>query len=228
MYILPAHFSTFLAARHRSPPSPKKADTDHHQIILLAPPLAYPVPLLSLVTHLALLTTRLPRPVSRWAEDPTFDDDWAAATPLYPAPHRPPITLLAAAVDATIVIDPAREELAVADAILAVAVAGGGGTDASAEEGPGEVLAVRTMDPPARAAAGASVPGVVDVAAGVEGEEGGARKEREGEGEGWWRPPRGGTKPGLVARVVGMCLGKDGVAADVLRGLEGFAGAGGG
>ena len=199
------------------------SDADRCKIILLAPPLAYPVPLLSLATHLALLTTRLPRPVSRWAEDPTFDDDWAAAAPLYPAPHRPPITLLAAVVGATVLMDPVREELAVADAIFAVAVAGGGDS-AGGADGPAELLAVRTVDPPARAAQGAAVPGVVDVAAGMEGPPADGETGGDREGEGWWRPPRGGTKPGLMVKVVEVCLGKGGVAADVLKSLEGFEG----
>ncbi|KAK7753852.1 Exosome complex component rrp42 [Diatrype stigma] len=53
-------------------------------IILISPPLSYPLPLLSLTTHLALLSTRLPRLKSEGDEDPMFDDDWAVSTFLYP------------------------------------------------------------------------------------------------------------------------------------------------
>ncbi|KAK8093786.1 hypothetical protein PG997_000471 [Apiospora hydei] len=118
-------------------------------IILISPPLSYPLPLLSLTTHLALLATRLPRLKSEADEDPMFDDDWAAATFLYPlqdtssgkasnksskqssaaaaaAPaSRPPITLLVMAVGDNIIFDPSKEELAVADSAVAVSVAEG-------------------------------------------------------------------------------------------------------
>ena len=117
------------------------------QILLISPPLSYPLPLLSLTTHLALLATRLPRLKSEGDEDPFFDDDWAAAPYLFPraaaaakSPHaaqaarpgpdhpatgtRPPITLLVMAVGNNILFDPSKEELAVADVALAVSVAG--------------------------------------------------------------------------------------------------------
>ncbi|KAI1494465.1 ribosomal protein S5 domain 2-type protein [Biscogniauxia mediterranea] len=112
-------------------------------IILISPPLSYPLPLLSLTTHLALLSTRLPRLKSEADEDPMFDDDWAASVYIYPpAPtttssslppslsaadpsllfSRPPITLLVMAVGDSIIFDPSKEELAVADSVLAVSV----------------------------------------------------------------------------------------------------------
>ncbi|KAI0124522.1 ribosomal protein S5 domain 2-type protein [Hypoxylon sp. NC0597] len=106
-------------------------------IILISPPLSYPLPLLSLTTHLALLATRLPRLKSEADEDPMFDDDWAASQFIYPrstgtttgitAPtsttsSRPPITLLVMAVGDNIIFDPSKEELAVADSALAVSV----------------------------------------------------------------------------------------------------------
>ncbi|GAB1313258.1 Exosome complex component rrp42 [Madurella fahalii] len=117
-------------------------------IILISPPLSYPLPLLSLTTHLALLSTRLPRLKSEGDEDPFFDDDWAAAPYLFPrqtnnnsssssntntnkpqkhvgnptSTHRPPITLLVMAVANNIIFDPSKEELAVADVALAVSV----------------------------------------------------------------------------------------------------------
>ncbi|KAI9842810.1 MAG: hypothetical protein M1837_006913 [Sclerophora amabilis] len=53
-------------------------------ILLLSPPHSYPLPLLSLTTHLALLATRLPRLISEADEDPLFDDDWEEAGFLYP------------------------------------------------------------------------------------------------------------------------------------------------
>ena len=58
--------------------------TNELQILLISPPLSYPLPLLSLTTHLALLATRLPKLTSEGDEDPMFDDDWDASTFLYP------------------------------------------------------------------------------------------------------------------------------------------------
>ncbi|KAK0635146.1 ribosomal protein S5 domain 2-type protein [Bombardia bombarda] len=111
-------------------------------VILISPPLSYPLPLLSLTTHLALLSTRLPRLKSEGDEDPFFDDDWAAAPFIYSrnssnsssssssttkdgktsTTSRPPISLLVMAVGNNIIFDPSKEELAVADVALAVSV----------------------------------------------------------------------------------------------------------
>ncbi|KAI0485441.1 hypothetical protein F4859DRAFT_381609 [Xylaria cf. heliscus] len=119
-------------------------------IILISPPLSYPLPLLSLTTHLALLATRLPRLKSEGDEDPMFDDDWAASRFIYSRSSgsittttttttntstsstsstttttntsRPPITLLVMAVGDNVIFDPSKEELAVADCALAVSV----------------------------------------------------------------------------------------------------------
>ncbi|KXJ97156.1 ribosomal protein S5 domain 2-type protein [Microdochium bolleyi] len=165
-------------------------------IILISPPLSYPLPLLSLTTHLALLSTRLPRLKSEADEDPMFDDDWAAAVFMYSSSssststtssQRPPITLLVMAVGDNIIFDPSKEELAVADAALAVSVVetvgpaaaggedvdmdidGGGKKDSSAASTAARhrnvsLLAVRTIDPPSRLT-GPGVPNAVNAAA---------------------------------------------------------------
>lgn len=104
--------------------------------MLLAPPVSHPSTLLSLAVHLALRATRLPRLLSAADEDPLFGDDWAAALPLYPAADAaaaeqpaanaadlPAVTLLAAAVAANVLFDPTRDEMAVADCVLAISVA---------------------------------------------------------------------------------------------------------
>ncbi|KAK1782842.1 ribosomal protein S5 domain 2-type protein [Copromyces sp. CBS 386.78] len=144
-------------------------------ILLISPPLSYPLPLLSLTTHLALLATRLPRLKSEGDEDPLFDDDWAAAPYLYTRPvqkgskktasaptARPPVTLLVMAVGNNIIFDPSKEELAVADVALAVSVGEHTGfassksteMDIDTEEIKGHhnlrLLSVRTIDPPSR------------------------------------------------------------------------------
>ncbi|KAI1136677.1 ribosomal protein S5 domain 2-type protein [Hypoxylon sp. FL0543] len=163
-------------------------------IILISPPLSYPLPLLSLTTHLALLATRLPRLKSEADEDPMFDDDWAASQFIYPRPSttttaaaststtssRPPITLLVMAVGDNIIFDPSKEELAVADSALAVSVgerlvpadspaeeAGAMEVDVDSEaETTRELrlLSVRTIDPPSRLTA-PGVPNAVNAAA---------------------------------------------------------------
>ncbi|KAI7005409.1 hypothetical protein KC366_g18578 [Hortaea werneckii] len=165
-------------------------------ILLLSQPLSYPLPLLSLTTHLALLSTRLPALVSERDEDPLFNDDWEASTFLYPKtspsspssnsssssssstaapPSPPPITLLVVSVsssraeggESTILFDPSREELAVADAVVAISLGVGpqsssssSSSSSSAEQHPPttttktkpelRLLALRTIDPPSR------------------------------------------------------------------------------
>lgn len=214
----------------------------HQQILLLSPPITYPLPLLSLTTHLALLSTLLPRPISAEEEDPLFDDDWDAAVPLYasssstpfptsnptstttftPDPNsivvaaKPPITLLVIAVSDNIFFDPSAAELAVADSVLAVSVTRGRGEGV-------RVVAVRTVETMARGVGGVEETGRV----GEGGEAGKAGKgvKHEGGGEeGVWRPPRGGMKRGLVSRVVKMVCEKGGVGEEVLDGLEGLDG----
>ncbi|KAI7203816.1 hypothetical protein KC365_g18149, partial [Hortaea werneckii] len=157
-------------------------------ILLLSQPLSYPLPLLSLTTHLALLSTRLPALVSERDEDPLFNDDWEASTFLYPKtsspsnstapPPPPPITLLVVSVSSstaageagqqqqhsTILFDPSREELAVADAVVAISLGvlppstpPQASAPASSEEPKLSLLALRTIDPPSRLTA-AGVP----------------------------------------------------------------------
>ena len=183
------------------------------QILLLSPPHSYPLPLLSLTTHLALLSTRLPSPISADEEDPLFNDDWAASLPLYPSssttntsPARPPITLLVIAVADNIFFDASREELAVADAVLAVTV-GASSVGASSLN----LLAVRTIDPPSRLSASAAEVG-----------QAGAGVEVEGGKEGVWRPRKGGMKRGVLGRMVQMCVEGGGVGEEVLGGLGEF------
>ncbi|KAK0705285.1 ribosomal protein S5 domain 2-type protein [Lasiosphaeris hirsuta] len=200
-------------------------------IILISPPLSYPLPLLSLTTHLALLSTRLPRLKSEGDEDPFFDDDWAAAPYLYPqgtATTRPPITLLVMAVGRNIIFDPTKEELAVADVVLAVSV-GEAATDASSTKGKGKapgrslrLLSVRTVDPPSRV----TPPGVPNATNSAYGIAASAQKQPEARTveaqavEGVWRAPRGGAKPAVMAALVQKVLERGGVADEVLDALD--------
>ncbi|MCJ1444602.1 MAG: hypothetical protein MMC23_005104 [Stictis urceolatum] len=199
-------------------------------ILLLSAPLSYPVPLLSLTTHLALLSTHFPRLISEGDEDPLFDDDWDAAPALYPsdAQLRPPITLLVVAVGENIVFDPSKEEIAVADTILAISVgvateeAEGKrkGKELGEKRGDGgklSLLGIRVVDPPARSAGA----GVEDQANSATGGGKSAEKGADGEGkEEVWRPPRGGFKRRVLMKAIGMSLGEKGVGEEVLAGLE--------
>lgn len=201
------------------------------QILLISPPLSYPLPLLSLTTHLALLATRLPRLKSEGEEDPFFDDDWAAAPYLYPrdkqsgkALARPPVTLLVIAVGRNIIFDPAKEELAVADVALAVSVGEAAETD---DKGKGKgrklrLLSVRTIDPPSRL----TPPGVPNASNTAYGASATAKQPEartaEAEAvEGVWRAPRGGAKPLVMAALVQKTLERGGVADEVLDALDG-------
>ena len=205
------------------------------QILLLSPPLSYPLPLLSLTTHLGLLATRLPRLKSEGDEDPLFDDDWAAAPYLYPrkdgrATSRPPITLLVMAVGDNIIFDPAKEELAVADAALAVSVGeaplaehhDGDDKDDAASKRKLRLLSIRTIDPPSRL----THPGVPNAANAAYGAaatqtQPEARTAETEAVDGVWKPPRGGVSRGVLAALVQRALEKGGVTDEILDGLDG-------
>lgn len=144
------------------------------------------------------------------------------------------------AVGPNIIFDPTKEELAVADSILAISV----GEDLSPSAPQSNtsvqerskrkdrnirVLAIRTIDPPARVTP-PGVPDSLNTAAGgvaLKSEEEAMRRREasggmgDGKGkEGVWVPPRGGMKRGLVRRMIEMVVGEGGVAAEVLDGLE--------
>lgn len=201
------------------------------QILLLSPPLSYPLPLLSLTTHLALLSARLPKLKSELDEDPLFDDDWAASTYLYPVSaagnkrlDRPPITLLVITVGPNVIFDPSKEELAVAEAVLAIsagempAVPGSG--DAKRTRGLG-LLAIRTIDPPSRLTP-PGVPNSMNTATGgsapVSSQDAVVLRESIGE-KGVWCPPRGGIRRDMIGRIVKMVAEPGGVAQEVMEAL---------
>ncbi|GMG04129.1 unnamed protein product [Aspergillus oryzae] len=192
--------------------------------------LSYPLPLLSLTTHLALLSTKLPKLKSKGEEDPFFDDDWDAAEYLYPRSTstasatpsqqvRPPVTLLVVSVGENIIFDPDREEIAVADTVLAVSITRDSDSDNL------KLVSIRTIDPPSRL----TQPGVPNsenvttLGSTAAAEEAAILNPSTGEEEvpGVWRPRRGGVKRSTVARIVKLVLEKGGVGEEVLEGLEG-------
>lgn len=205
------------------------------QILLISPPLSYPLPLLSLTTHLAFLATRLPRLKSEGDEDPLFDDDWDSSTYLYPQKggvslSRPPVTLLVMAVGNNIIFDPAKEELAVADVALAISVADATVSpkdDAMDMDGSTErnlrLLSIRTIDPPSRLTP-PGVPRANDATStGANGQAKQQADMRTAETEpveGVWKAPRGGAKVAVIGAMIQKALEKGGVADEVLDGLK--------
>lgn len=191
--------------------------------------MSYPLPLLSLTTHLALLSTKLPKLKSQGEEDPFFDDDWAVAEYLYPRTStpktgttshvRPPVTLLVVSVGENVIFDPTREEIAVADAVLAISVT------RDTEAGNLKLLSIRTIDPPSRLTTPA-VPNSENVnmlGATASTEDIAVLNPATGEEEvpGVWRPRRGGIKRSVIAYMIKTVLKKGGVGEEVLEGLEG-------
>ncbi|KIW06550.1 uncharacterized protein PV09_02980 [Verruconis gallopava] len=199
-------------------------------ILLLSAPLTYPLPLLSITTHLALLSARLPKLISEGDEDPLFDDDWDASTYLYPLNakgermFRPAITLLVMSVGPNFIFDPSKEELAVADGVLAVSA---GMTEAASLQSGTKLrlLSLRTIDPPSRL----SPPGLPNalnhIAMGTAPlpplEAFAAREATQDMGV--WNPPRGGIKRQVVAQIVKAVLEPGGVAEEVMEGLVNVA-----
>lgn len=204
----------------------------HIDILLLSPFTAsgtsYPLPLLSIATHLALRSTRLPKLKSQGEEDPLVDDDWESSEYLFPKStnkgkarveedisireplNMPPITLLVMTAGQNIIFDPSHQELAVADAVLAVAV----GLATTSNNAP-TILAVRMIETPARD----TMKGVPASGEAVEGEV----------IPGVWKPRLGGLKREMLKRVVRAVVGGGGldgdslgVAQEVFDGLEGF------
>jgi exosome complex component RRP42 len=167
---------------------------------------------------------------SELEEDPLFDDDWEAAVFLYPRGKkskghaRPPVTLLVMAVQDNIIFDPSKEELAVAEVVLAVSVGerptGTSSTDAEAMEiDPKPVrdlrlLSVRTIDPPSRLTP-PGVPNFLNTATG-----GSMQQSENVETEGVWQPPRGGAKRKIIAAMIQRVLEKGGIGEEVLDGLD--------
>lgn len=195
------------------------------QVLLLSPPLSYPLALLSMTTHLALLTTRLPALKSEKDEDPLFDDDWDAAVPLYPKTSgksatatpsdKPPVIILAMAVASNIIFDPCKEELAVADAVLAIACS-------TATSSGARIVSIRTIDPPSHLTP-PGVPNSMNSATGGVAPASSADALTQREllaNSGVWTPPRGGMKRSLISQVVKMVVENGGVAEEVIGALQ--------
>jgi exosome complex component RRP42 len=122
------------------------------------------------------------------------------------------VTLLVISVGDNIIFDPNREEIAVADSVLAISIT------RSHEAETLKLLSIRTIDPPSRL----TQPGIpnsenLSMLGVTQSDEGASQEEVSGV----WRPRRGGIKRSVVARMVKTVLAKGGVGEEVLEGLEG-------
>jgi exosome complex component RRP42 len=134
------------------------------------------------------------------------------------------------AVKDNIIFDPSKEELAVAEVVLAVSIGelsqgvGDGSMDVDSEKGARDLrlLAIRTIDPPSRLTH-PGVPNTLNTATGGSAagttEQASSQRETMVE-EGVWQPPRGGAKRKLIAAMIQKVLERGGVAEEVLDGLD--------
>lgn len=115
------------------------------------------------------------------------------------------------------IFDPTREEIAVADSVLAVSIARD--TDSSAG-GELKLLSIRTIDAPSRLtqhgipdSENAATLGVTVVDVATSG--------TDEEVPGVWKPRRGGIARSVISKVIKTVLQKGGVGDEVMEGLEG-------
>jgi exosome complex component RRP42 len=135
------------------------------------------------------------------------------------------------AVKENIIFDPSKEELTVAEVVLAVSVGerarareGGGAMDVNSGKAGRDLrlLAVRTIDPPSRLTL-PGVPNTLNTATGgaSSGTTEQASSQREiMEEEGVWQPPRGGAKRKIIAAMIQKVLDPAGVTKEVMDGLD--------
>ena len=141
--------------------------------------------------------------------------------PLYPASvQRPPITLLVMSVASNIIYDPSRDELAVADSVLAISVGQAGARVQGAKEKAGlSILAIRTIDPPSRLTNSGNSAAKTEAAA-LASKDGAVKDE----GVDVWKTPRGGVKRAVLSLIVKEVVRSGGVGEEVLEALEGVEG----
>ncbi|UKZ46808.1 hypothetical protein TrVGV298_001018 [Trichoderma virens] len=141
---------------------------------------------------------------------------------------RPSITLLVVAVGDSILFDPSKEELAVADSALAVSLCevrtrrqqGSMEVDSGREL---RLVSMRTIDPPSRLTP-PGVPSTANLAASGAFDIPQQKQQQKAEEypqEGVWKAPLGGTKFAVLDSIMQAVLEKGGVADEVLDGLEG-------
>lgn len=116
------------------------------------------------------------------------------------------------------IFDPSKEELAVAEAVMAISV----GEVKSSKSPSLRVLAIRSIDPPSRLTP-PGVPNALNSATGgvapTSAAEAIALRESM-QTPGVWTPPRGGIKRGLISRAIKEATRAGGVAEEVMEALE--------
>jgi len=121
-------------------------------------------------------------------------------------------------VGSNFIFDPSKEELAVAESVLALSA---GISDATKPDKGLRLLSIRTIDPPSRLTPPGIPNSLNNVATGVAPlppDE--AFAAREGtEERGVWNPPRGGMKRGVLGQIIKAVLAPGGVAEEVMDGL---------
>lgn len=161
----------------------------------------------------------MPALISEKDEDPLFNDDWEASTYLFPrdgkgnATTKPPVTLLVMTVGSNIIFDPSKEELAVADAVVAISAA-------QDKSGNLSMVALRTVDPPSRLTAAGVPNNANSTAGGFSAAEALELREKDA-GMTVWRPPRGGMGRAQVSRIIKAVIGQGGMGQEVMEGLQG-------
>ena len=116
----------------------------------------------------------------------------------------------------TILFDPTKEELAVADAVLAISVT-------ESHDNTLKVVALRTIDPPSRLTS-SGIPNTLNTTSSSQQQQSLspadvlALREKD-QAQSVWRPPRGGVSRALVARMIKGVVERGGVGEEVMEGL---------
>jgi exosome complex component RRP42 len=167
----------------------------------------------------------LPKLISEGDQDPLFDDDWEASTYLYPSSSakdrsgRPTISILVIAVGNNILFDPSKEEIAVAESVMAISI--GFPKTSKDKNDMGRILSMRSIDPPSRLTS-PGIPNSVNTTTTAQQfsvQDIIAARESSSD-QGVWNPPRGGLPRVLVKRIMASILGPDGIIRDIIAGLD--------
>ena len=126
--------------------------------------------------------------------------------------------MLVMSVGENVIFDPSKEELAVADAVVAISA-----IQTQHSSGSLKMVALRTIDPPSRLTA-AGVPDSLNTTAGAGGNmphaEAMASREKD-RANAVWRPPRGGVRRAVLMKMIKIATEATGVGEEVMQGLAG-------
>jgi exosome complex component RRP42 len=118
-----------------------------------------------------------------------------------------------------ILFDPSKEELAVAESIIAVSI--GFPNMANGKNDCGRILSVRSIDSPARLTPPGIPNSVNTTTASQQFTMQDVITARESfSDQGVWNPPRGGLPRSLVKRIMASIFGPGGIIQDIITGLD--------